>query len=321
MKRKGFTIVSMRWVRRLGALTFRLGCFGLLGVFIVPWAMSGASQTDLQVHGAAVGAPQLDGRARATLRVMSLNLAHGRRDGRHQALLNSGTIRENLADVVAMLRRETPDLVALQEADGTSCWSGRFDHVGEVARQAGFDYFIHGYHVRSPLLRYGTAIVSRNEPIKPISCTFSPSPPTLSKGFVCGTYSWPGDNHFQFDLVSVHLDYASPSVRAAQVGQMIRTLRERGRPMIVLGDFNCDFRSDEASLRTLADELRLEAYEPQAEQPTFPSTGERLDWILISRDFEFVDYRVLPDVLSDHAAITAELRRRGDASSLTPHPY
>jgi endonuclease/exonuclease/phosphatase family metal-dependent hydrolase len=241
---------------------------------------------------------------------MSLNLAHGRRDGDHQALLSGDAIRANLDDVAAVVAREAPDLVALQEADGASFWSGRFDHVERVANMARLPYFVHGHHVRCPLLSYGTAIASRSKPIEPVSHTFSASPPTMSKGLVIASYDWPGSEGRQIDVVSVHLDFARAAVRQSQVRQMSGWLRDRGRPMIVLGDFNCDFDDEDGSLRTLADELRLEAFEPAAQQATFPATGERLDWILISPELEFVDYRLLPDVLSDHAAVVAEMRLR-----------
>jgi endonuclease/exonuclease/phosphatase family metal-dependent hydrolase len=41
---------------------------------------------------------------------------------------------------------------------------------------------------------------------------------------------------------------------------------------------------------------------------SFPSRGRRLDWILISPEFEFVEYRTLPDVISDHRAVVATLK-------------
>lgn len=299
-----------RRLKRLRVGSLWLGCVGVFGVFAVPWALTGPSDTRLTVHSVVSTEMSLKHRKPDTLRVCSLNLAHGRRDGEHQVLQSSDAIRSHLDGVAAVLRREAPDLVALQEADGASFWSGRFDHVEHVAREGAFAYFVHGYNVRGPLLRYGTAIVSQLEPIEPVSRTFAPSPPTMGKGLVIGTFDWPGNKGEQVDAVSIHLDYARARVRQSQVRQIVGWLRGRGRPLIVLGDFNCDFNGEEASLRTLAAELRLHAFEPTSEQATFPATGERLDWILISPELEFVDYQVLPDVLSDHAALVAKIKLR-----------
>ena len=49
--------------------------------------------------------------------ILSLNLAHGRRDRAHQLFLTATEIRNNLDKIIALLKREQPDLVALQEAD------------------------------------------------------------------------------------------------------------------------------------------------------------------------------------------------------------
>ena len=59
-----------------------------------------------------------------SLRVMTLNLAHGRGQGLHQALQNAGVRNSNLEKVRALLAGEAPDLVALQEVDAPSFWSG-----------------------------------------------------------------------------------------------------------------------------------------------------------------------------------------------------
>ena len=45
---------------------------------------------------------------------------------------------------------------------------------------------------------------------------------------------------------------------------------------------------------------------------TFPGSGERLDWILISPELEFVSYTHLDDTLSDHLGVVAQLRLTED---------
>ena len=54
------------------------------------------------------------------LKVMTLNLAHGRKDRWHQMLLKRRQIEEHLDHIAEVICREKPDVIALQEADGPS---------------------------------------------------------------------------------------------------------------------------------------------------------------------------------------------------------
>ena len=58
------------------------------------------------------------------VRVVTLNMAHGRKDGKNQMLLKGETIRGNLVELAALLDRAEADVIALQEADAESSWSG-----------------------------------------------------------------------------------------------------------------------------------------------------------------------------------------------------
>lgn len=41
-----------------------------------------------------------------------------------------------------VITRENPHVVALQEADGPSFWSGKFNHVDYLARTGGYSYYL-----------------------------------------------------------------------------------------------------------------------------------------------------------------------------------
>jgi endonuclease/exonuclease/phosphatase family metal-dependent hydrolase len=208
-----------------------------------------------------------------------------------------------------MLVRETPDVVALQEADGPAIWSGNFNHVDYLADQGVFAHQYRGEHVKGLWLSYGTALLSRLPLDDCASITFAPSPPTLSKGFVTSKVNWPGRSQVEVTIVSVHLDFARASIRGQQVQRIIAQLEDTEGPVVVMGDFNCPWRGKESSLRTLSADLGLRAYDPTAEaMVTFPGSGERLDWILISPELEFVSYSHLDDTLSDHLGVVAQLR-------------
>lgn len=118
------------------------------------------------------------GRADDTLTVMTLNLAHGRSTGFHQILTSKKKLRSNLEAVAEVMNREGPDVIAVQEADGPSLWSGRFDHVEYIADTAGYPVHMRGEHVLGARLRYGTALISRFALHDPLSVTFPPPPPS-----------------------------------------------------------------------------------------------------------------------------------------------
>jgi endonuclease/exonuclease/phosphatase family metal-dependent hydrolase len=74
-----------------------------------------------------------------------------------------------------------------------------------------------------------------------------------------------------------------------------------------MGDFNAGW-GEKSPLRTLAEALVLKAYKPNEKgNATFPMTNKRIDWILISNEMDFLSYQVLPNSISDHKAVLAEL--------------
>ena len=64
------------------------------------------------------------------LRIVTLNIAHGRNQAANQLLLGKQDIEKNLKTIAQVLRESGADVIALQEADGPSRWSGNFDHIG-----------------------------------------------------------------------------------------------------------------------------------------------------------------------------------------------
>ena len=243
------------------------------------------------------------------LRVMTLNLAHGRGESFHQLLQRSDTTLANLGAIATLFKATDADVVALQEADGPSFWSGNFDHVEYLANQASFGRSVRGAHVDGIGLSYGTALLANLELQDAQAITFEPTLSPVPKGFVVSTIRWPGTPCVDIDVVSIHLDFASESIRRKQAGELIETLRARNRPVIVMGDMNSEWQlHEDSTVQYLIQELTLSAYSPErTDLDTFPAFGERLDWILVSPELKFRSYRVLPDAVSDHRGVVAEL--------------
>lgn len=298
-------------------LKYGIAAVVLMGLKIIDSLSLASSKSAIRKNGSKISTPlthiirdkEGENGKRTSLKVMTLNVAHGRKNGRHQLFRKRDTIKANLNDISAVLRQKSPDLVALQEADGPSVWSGNFDHVKYIARNADYAYSVRGDHVKGKTNSYGTALISHLFLNASLSIQFAPSPPTFSKGVVISTIQVPGDPDIEVDVASVHLDFSRKSVRRKQVQEIIGALCHRKRPLIMMGDFNCEWAANEPTLRILADELNLQAYRPEAfDMKTYPKSKKRLDWILISPEFEFITYDVVQDTISDHCGVIADLK-------------
>jgi endonuclease/exonuclease/phosphatase family metal-dependent hydrolase len=246
------------------------------------------------------------------LRVVTLNMAHGRKDGRNQMLLKEKTIRNNLLELAQLLDRAGADVIALQEADAESSWSGDFNHVDFLAENSIYGCSHQGVHASNRIYDFGTALLSGRPFQGGFVHSFKPSRPTTTKGLSVAALDWnPGGllpEPVLVKFVSVHLDFSRRSVRRSQIDEMVAVLSRIDGPMVLMGDFNTDWQTEDSSLKYLAEQMELSVFEPHADGlSTYGNKGARLDWILISAELEFRMYAVFPDVVSDHYAVAAEI--------------
>jgi len=247
------------------------------------------------------------------LSVLTLNLAHGRKDALNQMLQKTSTTRRNLEEIAGFLGSSGADLIALQEADHPSHWSGKFNHVDFISEKSLYPCRIHAHHAHKRMYDFGTALLSRVPYTDSLAHTFTPSPPTTSKGFVMGKVLWNPGGQLQepvtVSVISVHLDFSRKKVREAQTEEMRAMLPDIAPPLIIMGDFNTDWSTDESALRAIAANGKLKVYQAEAtDLGTYKNGKHRLDWILISKDLEFVSYEVPQIVLSDHQPVLASVR-------------
>jgi endonuclease/exonuclease/phosphatase family metal-dependent hydrolase len=250
------------------------------------------------------------------LRLLTLNASHGRKTAWNQTLVSKIQTYRNLDLIASLLQETNADIVALQEADAPSRWSGRFDHVDYLRDETEYRCSLIGRHADNWFFTYGTALLSRAQMSNSESITFPPTPPTTSKGFVKTTIAWDVQGkRVPVTIVSVHLDFSRKSVRDEQIGILVEVLKDIESPLIVMGDFNSHWDQKRSHVQQLAEALELAAYEPKNDHlGTYKSTdGKRLDWILASSDLGFARYEVLPDIVSDHFAVYAEIGYRGVA--------
>jgi endonuclease/exonuclease/phosphatase family metal-dependent hydrolase len=237
------------------------------------------------------------------VRVMTLNLAHGRGTALHQAAVSSRQIRANLDEVAELIVEEDSDVIGLQEADGSSAWSGNFDHVAYLADAIGFPWYVRGGHAALPSLDYGTAILGRPAVVDSDAVNFDTLGPGFHKGYTVSTITLDG---VEVDVLSIHLDPLLGGRRKGQVRQIAEYLEERGRPAIIMGDFNVSWREGNP-VHWLMERLDLEAYEPgSGKHDTFKD--RRLDWVLITEDvLDFENHWVIHTDVSDHRPVVADI--------------
>jgi endonuclease/exonuclease/phosphatase family metal-dependent hydrolase len=240
-------------------------------------------------------------------RVLTLNLAHGRGTGFHQALTTRRAIVRNLDAVADLILAAGGAVVALQVLDAATLWSGGFDHLAHLARRTGLAYVAHGIHGRLPRISYGTGVLSR-WPI-PASASLPFRKNLLdTKGYILAHVEAPFG---PLDVVSLHLDFKRAGERRAQLADVSLHLERRedlARSLIVAGDFNT---SHDASCGTLSGFVRRHGlFVPEGTFKTFPSRRPRrhLDHVLISPCLEVVGTEVMAASVSDHLPVLVEVR-------------
>ena len=250
---------------------------------------------------------KIEAKAKSSLKLLSLNIAHGRKTAFQQLLRRKNYIYRNLEAIAELFQREQPDIIAMQEADSASRWSGHFDHVEYVAQKSAYQHIMQGEHVNRGFITYGTAIISNLPLHRPRTFKFYKTALRLPKGFVVCTVECPSQQ-VEIDVVSLHLDPFWRAVRMKQVKELVKMLEADNNPIVIMGDFNCDWKYRESTLHKLVELLDLRIYKPYDDSLlTFPGHKKRYDWVLISQELEYISHQILPDHVSDHLAVSVEI--------------
>ena len=243
-----------------------------------------------------------------TLRIVSLNLAHGRGRAPNQALVQSDVISQNLDTTADYLEALEADVVGLQEVDKNCNWSGNHDQASSIAETAGFDDYRVGVNNRNAgwyQLVYGNAILSEY-PIRDWqNHPFSESSSIGGKGFLVADIEV---NDRVITFCVVHLAPVGWEVRERQVERIISALEDEENPLVVMGDFNCEVGEDSV-LEEMCSSLGLETQrEGRGTGDTFDFIrGRRIDYIFSSASLDPVAYRVGKAQLSDHQPVICDL--------------
>lgn len=252
------------------------------------------------------------------LRLLTLNIAHGRGLSSYQGFHSSRGIQRNLNRISYLLRQSAADVVALQEVDEDSHWNKRIHLLNYLQRQSGFPEAYLGVHNkrtgRLPLA-YGNGLLTRF-PIEHAEHRAFGQASLGEKGFMYAELAVPGG---VLPVVNLHLDFRSRRRRIVQIERLIdyldaraKAAKGRFRHPVICGDFNArEGRKADAVrhlFRFLQEQCAYRLY-PQVKCRTFPSflPTHGIDFFFIPPDYRVRRCEVLRAYVSDHRPIVIEI--------------
>jgi endonuclease/exonuclease/phosphatase family metal-dependent hydrolase len=252
----------------------------------------------------------------ARVRIVSLNIAHGRGLNPFQGLTLRAGLERNLRRIAALLVRLEPDFVALQEIDQRSRWAGNFDQLEFLREATGMPHAAFGVHNRREgliNLAYGNAFLSRFPIVASETVVFGQSR-VGEKGFIFGEFAVEGT---LLPVVNLHLHFRSRRLRFRQLDRLLDFLRERRLahgghwPMlpVVCGDFNTPAGSADvtAALHRHLNDLAPYSMHPRRGR-TFPSPlpARLLDFVFLPPRALEPRCQVVRAMVSDHRPVMVD---------------
>lgn len=257
--------------------------------------------------------------AHDSIRILTLNIAHGRGLSPYQGMHTAKSIERGLQRIVRLLQRESPDIVAMQEVDADSHWNRRIHLLDYIAEEAGYAHSHLGIHNRRGgrlPLAYGNGVLSKF-PIKVADTQAFGQAELGEKGFLYTEIDLPTGH---LPIVNLHLDFRSRQRRIEQVERLIDYLearhREKGEEVyfspIICGDFNSSATKQRDAVKHLIGYLEGHcAYQllPSGRK-TFPSIlpMQSLDFIFAPPSYEVQRCEVLRSYVSDHRPVIVDLK-------------
>lgn len=212
--------------------------------------------------------------------------------------------------IAAVIKKENPDIVALQEIDVNTGRSGKINQAAQLAVKAGYPSFYFARAIDFDGGQYGIVILSKY----PLSQTQVHRLPTDEKiggeprVLATATVTLPGNK--TLTIGCTHLDAEKdPVSRLLQIKEINRIAGEITMPFVIAGDFNA--REDSPVIGLLDKNFTRTC---QQCEPTFPGKDARaIDFIAYRspEHFSVGEHRVIAETYaSDHFPVVATLQLR-----------
>jgi endonuclease/exonuclease/phosphatase family metal-dependent hydrolase len=255
------------------------------------------------------------------LRVLTLNIAHGRGLSTYQGFYGVRGIERNLRRIARLLQRKDADIVAMQEVDEDSHWNKHIDLLDFLKTEIGYEHSHLGVHNRRGgrlPLAYGNGVLSRF-PIEHAEHHAFGTSELGEKGFLYTEHAM-GDLHLP--VVNLHLDYKSRQRRIEQIERLVLFLEARHAQHasksylapIICGDFNSRSGKPNDAVAHLFRYLEVQcAYQIYPlKGRTFPSIlpVHGLDFIIVPPSYRVLRCEILRSYVSDHLPVMIDLEIR-----------
>jgi len=231
-----------------------------------------------------------------TLRIMSYNIKHGYgMDG-----------KIDFERIAAVIRKQNPDVVTLQEVDKAVSRSGGVDTAQHLGRLLGMTYHFAKF-MDYQGGEYGLAILSK---LPIVASHRHQLPDGAEPRCALEVVINMGEKGHLVSVVAVHNDWTDVGYRIAQTEALDEALSTTSHPVILAGDFNG--LADDASL-SLLEESGWQIVDKGGAH-TFPSVApDRQIDFFVHRGFEEViveSWVVDERIASDHRPIVGVFRYR-----------
>ena len=219
-----------------------------------------------------------------TLRVGSYNIKHG-----GDVSLDMSIIAKDVTDL-------SLDIIGFQEIDQKTSRVGGLDTMKALSDASGYEYYAFAKAINYKGGEYGTGILSRY-PIVEFEVIKLDSGSEEQR---CVGHAVIDVDGVLFDFFNTHLSFESLDLRTKQYKQLSELLA-KCETYILTGDFN-------TANMTEFDVLPDATLVNNGKFGTFPSSGNAIDNIVISKDWNIVDSGMGPKGHSDHNLLWAELK-------------
>jgi endonuclease/exonuclease/phosphatase family metal-dependent hydrolase len=237
-----------------------------------------------------------------TIRVMTYNIHHA--VGLDEKL--------DLGRIADVIKKQKPDLVAIQEVDKGVNRSQKKDEAAEIGKLAGM-YSFFGKATDWDGGDYGQCVLSR-WPIKSSKVMRLPNQDGREQRIgVMIRVKPPSAKLPEIVFVGTHLEHQVQDLRVAQAKQLKADLDSiPSRSIILAGDFNA--KGDNPAVEVFAKDGWVNA---SGKDETFPAPlpNRKIDWIFIRQDGPWkVRSADVPAerIASDHRPVVVELEWKGD---------
>ncbi|MFC1723674.1 endonuclease/exonuclease/phosphatase family protein [Nanoarchaeota archaeon] len=243
------------------------------------------------------------------VRVASYNIANAR--GNTIDFWHTPTekeVKENLEQIVDFARREDIDVLCMNEVDFNSQRTHNLDQARYIADRLCYNHVIEeAIFSAPPYMKLGNAVVSRY-PLKlnghyQFGRNFSQRLRHMFKSFVDFDVLLPD----RLNFILTHYDAESETVRREETKQILKHIKKKKQPFVLLGDFNA------GPGKKSFDRLIRSGYvrNPYTGILTYPADRPResIDHILVSPQLNIRNYHSVHLEPSDHRPIIGDIYR------------